>query len=187
MEVLVAWAKRQVEAGVNFKVVIMSATMEAEKLSGFFNGAPVISVPGRTFPVEEKLPGKSIEDDVAALVKQSRNVLVFQPGKREIEECITELRRRGVQAEILPLHGGLTAGEQAACFQRYDRPKVVVSTNVAQTSVTIDDIDAVVDSGLERRIELVDGVTYVGQHALCPADDDHGDHAQYVVRVTKED
>lgn len=63
-----------------------------------------------------------------------------------------------VNAEILPLHGQLTAQEQSMCFKHYGRPKVVVSTNVAQTSVTIDDIDAIVDSGMERRIELVDGV-----------------------------
>lgn len=158
MEVLVAWAKRQVEAGADFKVVLMSATLEAEKLSAFFNGVPVISVPGRLFPVEVKKPGARLIDDVATLVSSGRNVLVFQPGKQEIEDTCAALRQMQVSAEILPLHGQLTPQEQAMCFKHYGRPKVVVSTNVAQTSVTIDDIDAVVDSGMERRIELVDGV-----------------------------
>lgn len=158
VEVLVAWAKHQIEDGVDFKVVLMSATLEAEKLSAFYNNAPVISVQGRTFPVEVKQAGYRLEDDVADLVRQGRNVLVFQPGKHEISETCAMLKGMKVNAEILPLHGQLTPAEQAMCFAHYDRPKVVVSTNVAQTSVTIDDIDAVVDSGTERRIELVDGV-----------------------------
>ncbi len=158
MEVLVAWAKKQIEAGSNFKVVLMSATLEAEKLAAFFNGAPVISVPGRLFPVEIKQAGTGLLDDVATLVAQGRNVLVFQPGKQEIEDTCSLLRQMQVNAEILPLHGQLTPEEQSLCFKHYGLPKVVVSTNVAQTSVTIDDIDAVIDSGMERRIELVDGV-----------------------------
>lgn len=158
MEVLVAWAKRQIEAGTDFKVVLMSATLEAEKLAAFYNGVPVISVPGRLFPVELRKPSSRLVDDVAALVRENRNVLVFQPGKQEIIDTVSALEQMQVVAEILPLHGELTPEEQAKCFKHYGRPKVVVSTNVAQTSVTIDDIDAVVDSGMERRIELVDGV-----------------------------
>ncbi|OGG59332.1 hypothetical protein A3C89_02390 [Candidatus Kaiserbacteria bacterium RIFCSPHIGHO2_02_FULL_50_50] len=157
MEVLVAWARQQISAGVEMKVVLMSATLEAEKLSEFFGGAPIIAVPGRLFPVEVKQAGAALADDVATLVAQGRNVLVFQPGKVEIDETCNLLRMK-VDAEVLPLHGQLTVEEQAKCFKHYGRPKVVVSTNVAQTSVTIDDIDAVVDSGMERRIELVDGV-----------------------------
>ena len=158
MEVLVAWAKRQTEVGADFKVVLMSATLEAEKLAAFFNGAPIISVPGRLFPVETKKAGMRLVDDVATLVAEGRNVLVFHPGKQEIEDTCAALKQMQVNAEILPLHGQLTPQEQSLCFKHYGRPKVVVSTNVAQTSVTIDDIDAVVDSGMERRIELVDGV-----------------------------
>ena len=158
MEVLVAWAKRQIESGTDFKVVLMSATLEAEKLAAFFNGVPVITVPGRLFPVEVKQSGARLVDDVATLVAQGRNVLVFQPGKQEIEDTCAALKQMQVSAEILPLHGQLTPEEQSRCFKHYGLPKVVVSTNVAQTSVTIDDIDAVVDSGMERRIELVDGV-----------------------------
>lgn len=159
MEVLCAWSKRQVEAGGNFKVVVMSATLEAEELSRYFGGAPVISVPGRLYPVEEKPAGRSLEADVATLLREGRNVLVFQPGKREIGETIDRLRTsEGLSAELLPLHGELEPEDQNKCFRHYGRPKCVVSTNVAQTSVTIDDIDAVVDAGTERRVELVGGV-----------------------------
>lgn len=171
MEVLVAWAKLQIASGVDFKVVLMSATLEAERLSNFFDGAPVISVPGRLYPVEEREQSLRIAMDVADLVSEGRNVLVFQPGKGEISDTIAELERMmNVAAEIMPLHGELTPEEQARCFKHYARPKVVVSTNVAQTSVTIDDIDAVVDSGKERRIELVDGVEGLYLKAISKAD-----------------
>lgn len=159
IEVLVSWAKRQIEAGVDFRVVIMSATLEADKLAAFYSGAPVINVPGRLFPVEEKQAGYNVTDDAAKLLKAGRNVLVFQPGKAEIADTVSQLKAiQDLSAEILPLHGELNPEEQVACFKHYGRPKCVVSTNVAQTSVTIDDIDAVIDSGMERRVELVDGV-----------------------------
>src|SRR5690606_22704037 len=147
------------EAGADFKVVLMSATLEAEKLAAFFNGAPVISVPGRLFPVaeigsttiteetllvanvENRLIGPimsrpvrgGLEADVAHLASRGHHVLVFQPGKQEIEETCAALKRMHVNAEILPLRGQLTPEEQARCFKHYGRPKVVVSTNVAQT------------------------------------------------------
>ncbi len=159
IEVLVAWVKKQVARNPKFKVVLMSATLEAEKLASFFGGAPIIEVPGRTFPVEERKVGESLHDDIVELARQGRNVLVFQPGKAEIEETVRYLENLpDLDARVLPLHGGLTKEQQAACFKNYHQPKIVVSTNVAQTSVTIDDIIAVVDSGMERRVELVDGV-----------------------------
>ncbi|MCA9349508.1 ATP-dependent RNA helicase [Candidatus Saccharibacteria bacterium] len=158
IEVLVAWVKAQIREGSKIKVVLMSATLEDERLSRYFDNAPVIKVPGRVFPVEERRAGESILDDIRKLVQEGRNVLAFMPGKAEIEDLCIALGQLGLHAEVLPLHGQLSKEEQARCFQRYGRPKVVVSTNVAQTSVTIEDIDAVVDSGLERRIELVDGV-----------------------------
>ena len=171
IEVLVAWAKRQIEEGANFKVVVMSATLEAEKLSAFFNGAPVISVPGRLYPVEEKSSGLGQLEDVRALLRQGHNVLWFQPGKSEIAKAVSGLEAAAdLSVEILPLHGELDSAEQDRCFRRYGRPKCVVSTNVAQTSVTIDDIDAVVDSGVERRVELVDGVEGLYLKAVSRAD-----------------
>jgi HrpA-like RNA helicase len=170
VEVLVAWARRQVRAGVDFKVVLMSATLEAEKLSAFFDGAPVINVPGRTFPVEERNAGRTAAEDVAALVREGRNVLAFQPGKAEINAFIAELNRLQVDAEIIPLHGELERREQQRAFAHYGRPKVVVGTNVMQTSITIDDADAVVDSGVEKRTEVVGGVEGLYLRAISRAD-----------------
>lgn len=158
MEVLVAWSKRQLDAGAKFKLIIMSATLEAEKLSMFFNKAPIVSVPGRCFPVEEREPSDRMVDDVAELLVEGRNVLVFQSGKGEIEELIDDLAAKKLDVQVLPLHGELEAEEQDMVFRSYSKPKCIVSTNVAQTSITIEDIDAVVDSGTERRIELNNGV-----------------------------
>lgn len=171
LEVLVAWAKKKIQEEAAFKVVIMSATMEAEKLAEYFGGAPVVSVPGRIFPVEDRQPAGSLIQDVAQLLREGRNVLVFQPGKREIEETISKLSTALVnEAEILPLHGDLTPEEQDACFRIYEKPKCVVATNVAQTSVTIPDIDAVVDSGMERRVELAGGVEGLYLKPISQAD-----------------
>jgi len=85
--------------------------------------------------------------------------LVFEPGKADIEERINQLKGRlGDTAIILPLHGELSVEEQDRVFKKYHKPVVIVSTNVAQTSVTIPYIDAVVDSATEKRMELKGGV-----------------------------
>lgn len=162
VETLVAWVKTRLSAGDDLKVVLMSATLDAERLAAFYGGAPVIEVPGRLFPVTRRsAPARSLVAEAVALAKAGRNVLVFQPGKKEIEDTMSSLRQElGGAAIVLPLHGGLEPGEQKLCFAPppAGKTKVVVSTNVAQTSVTIPDIDAVVDSGIERRVELVDGI-----------------------------
>lgn len=159
IEVLVAWAKLQLARNATFKVVIMSATLESEKLSVFFDEAPIISVPGRMFSVEAKTAtARDDAGEAIALLRDGRNVLVFEAGKKEIGETAELIRQSGVGAEIIPLHGELEPAEQVKAFQQYSRPKCVIATNVAETSVTINDIDAVVDSGMERRVEVVDGV-----------------------------
>ncbi len=157
MEVLVA-LKRRIKEGDKTKLVIQSATLDAEELAEFFHGAPIVRVPGRTYTVTECKPQGSLEDDVAKLLDNGLNVLVFQPGKSEIADCITAIRARGVQAEILALHGEQTPAEQALCFRRYDRPMCIVATSVAQTSVTIPHIDAVVDSGVVKQISVHKGI-----------------------------
>ena len=154
MEVLVALAKKRLIADVDFKLLIMSATIDANGLSKYFMDATIITVPNRQFPVETIQRGSSLNQDVKDLLNKGKNVLVFQPGKREIEATINWLKGQDdLTAEILPLHSYLSSKEQDLCFKGYDIPKCIVATNIAQTSITIPDIDAVVDSGLERRIE----------------------------------
>ncbi len=171
IEVLVAWVRREIANGSNLKVILMSATIEAEKLSIYFNDAPIVKVPGRLYPVETLTPtSSSYAVHAAQLAEQGRNVLVFVSGKDEISKTIQFLKDMGVNAEILPLHGELDASEQKKCFKSYPRPKIVVSTNIAQTSVTIPDIDAVVDSGLEKRIETVNGVEGLYEQPISLSD-----------------
>lgn len=175
MEVLVAWVRSRLEKGDDLKVVLMSATLDAEKLAAFYGeNTPVIKVPGRMFPVERRVaPARSLVSEAVALAKAGRNVLVFQPGKKEIAECVSSLEASlGTAAVVLPLHGQLEPEEQQRCFAAAPagKVKVVVATNVAQTSVTIPDIDAVVDSGIERRTELRDGIEGLYLGAISRAD-----------------
>jgi len=126
-------------------------------LASFLGGAPVIEVEGRGYPVTMHHNNPHfLLPDTAQMVELDRNVLVFQPGKSEIEEFIESLERmlkeEKIKAIILPLHAELTLKEQSKVFNHYSLPKVVVSTDIAQTSLTIDDIDAVVDSGIKKEM-----------------------------------
>lgn len=144
-------------------VVVMSATLQAEKLSSFLGDAPVISVPGRGFPVTMHHNNPHfLLPDTAQMVEMERNVLVFQPGKSEIDEFMESLEMmleaEKMKAKILPLHAELTLKDQTRVFEHYPLPKVIVATDIAQTSLTIDDIDAVVDCGVKKEVRLVKGI-----------------------------
>lgn len=173
IETLVAWVKLQQTEGNSLKVVLMSATPEADRLSSYFDGAPVIDVPGKLFPVDEKFRHvDEVVSTIELLVNQGRNILVFVRGLAQIDGLISDLSQKGLQqrAEIIPLHGQLDSAEQKKAFRHYDRPKIVVSTNVAQTSITIDDIDAVVDTGEEMWKEVRSGVEGLYLHNVSQAD-----------------
>ncbi len=166
-EVLIGIVKKRVVNGFykkrNKRVVIMSATLQADMLSRFFNNAPVISVPGRGFPVtmHNNTPHFLLSDTVQ-MVEADKNVLVFLPGKSEINEFVELLKRTldedKLKAKVLPLHSGLTIKEQSKVFVNYSYPKVVVATDIAQTSLTIDDIDGVIDNGVKKEIHNIKGI-----------------------------
>lgn len=173
LELLIAWFRLKMVRGFNIRLVIMSATIEAELLATYFEvETEVISSKGRTFPITEIKPRGGVIRSVRMLLEQEYNVLVFQPGKAEIRRLIAKLRALKMNAEILPLHADLSGSEQDACFKQYDRPKCIVATNVAQTSITVPDIDAVVDGGLERRPEVIDGVEGLYLRPISLADRD---------------
>ena len=160
MEVLVAWAKKRCQEEPRFKVVIMSATIESESLAAYFGTTTVISVPGRSFGVTKRL-GKDVTTEIITLLdSRTCNMLVFLPGKAEIESVGEIIKKKAAArgVPVIPLHGQLEAVAQQQAFASYPNGKVILSTNIAQTSVTIDDIDVVVDSGLERRSEVQNGV-----------------------------
>ncbi|MBN2346429.1 MAG: ATP-dependent RNA helicase, partial [Candidatus Aminicenantes bacterium] len=166
-EVLVGQVKKNLDDGVlgrsGKRVLIMSATLKARQISAFLAHAPVITVPGRGFPVEcQRRHPCFLLPDAATLLEEGHNVLVFQPGKQEIEDTIESLKglleHDGSKAVILPLHSELSISEQSRVFRNYSLPKAVVATDIAQTSLTIDDIDAVIDSGIKKEVRVVSGI-----------------------------
>jgi hypothetical protein len=166
-EVLVGQVKKNLDDGFfqrsGKRALIMSATLKAKQISAFLHHAPIITVPGRGFPVDcQRRHPCFLLPDAATLLEEGHNVLVFQPGKQEIDDTIQNLKdlldHDGCQAVILPLHSELSIAEQSKVFRNYPLPKAVVATDIAQTSLTIDDIDAVIDSGIKKEVRLVSGI-----------------------------
>ena len=151
----------QETARPDLRIVVMSATLDADRVAGFLK-APVVSVEGRAFPVEIEhaalVDSEKLERQVATAVRKllvrkvSGDILVFLPGALEIrraaEAC--EPLASTFDIEIAALHGDLPAHEQARVVRQGARRKVVLSTNVAETSVTLEGVVAVVDTGLAR-------------------------------------
>jgi ATP-dependent helicase HrpB len=146
-------------------LVVMSATLNAHELEKYLSPCTTLSSDGRTFPVEvEYLPyrlGQNAPPVWETAADTFRNfvhaggqgdVLVFMPGGFEISQTIEAIGNTSEAKGhiVLPLHGELQPRDQDAAVARYDRPKVVVATNVAETSITIDGVRLVIDSGLAR-------------------------------------
>ncbi|MEO8843089.1 MAG: ATP-dependent helicase HrpB [Kofleriaceae bacterium] len=144
-------------------LLVMSATLDAEPVAAFLGAAPIVRSDGRTFPLtiehlaqpDDRHLGKQISAAVRQLAQHQQldgDVLVFLPGTGEIRRCAEDLEdaARTFDLAVLPLHGDLTADEQDAAVRPATRRKVILATNVAETSVTIDGVTAVIDSGLAR-------------------------------------
>ena len=146
----------------DLKLIVMSATLDAGALQKYLAPCELLTSRGRTFPVDFEYLDKPLGDwpvwDAAAeeferiARTQQGDVLVFMPGSYEIGRTINAIKnsRAGAQCMVLPLHGELTAADQDAAVAQYDRRKVIVSTNVAETSLTIDGVRVVIDSGLAK-------------------------------------
>lgn len=158
MEVLIAWAKKRCQEEPHFKLVLMSATMEADGLASYYGAPAPITVEGRSYPVARSHGNDLVDELAAMLTRQTNNILVFLPGKGEIEQVSLAIQGIADNIPVIPLHSQLEADTQQLAFRHYPNGKVVLTTNIAQTSITIDDIDAVIDSGLERRAEVRGGV-----------------------------
>lgn len=140
------------------RLVVMSATLTAEPVAEFLGDAPIVRVPGRMFPLEithavERDQGP-LPQRVALAVRRAckdstGDVLVFLPGAGEIRRVQEILRDLG-DAEVLPLHGELRAEDQDRALAEGSRRKIILATNIAETSLTIPGVRTVVDSGLAR-------------------------------------
>jgi ATP-dependent helicase HrpA len=142
------------------KLIVTSATIDPQRFSRHFGDAPIVEVSGRTYPVELRYrppaPGvdqpEAIVDAVGDLLHETRgDVLVFLSGEREIRDAAELLRGRlGPRVEVLPLYARLSNAEQQRVFEAHARRRVVLATNVAETSLTVPGIRAVVDPGTAR-------------------------------------
>ncbi|MBF7729657.1 ATP-dependent RNA helicase HrpA [Pseudomonas sp. N040] len=161
----------------DLKLIITSATIDLARFAAHFNDAPIVEVSGRTFPVEtwyrpllgeQDENGETLEDDLSvdqailraldefaaferSAGKRPGDVLVFLPGEREIRDAAELLRKANLKhAEVLPLYARLSPAEQQKIFQSRPGRKIVLATNVAETSLTVPGIRYVIDSGTAR-------------------------------------
>ena len=165
IDFLLGWLRRMLEKRRNLKVIISSATLDAGSFASFFamrgRPAPVIEAPGRMFPVAEFfLPPADDEDlpqhvaravEMLTGIEPHGDVLVFLPGEREIRECAEMLDGRGHRGtEVLALFARLGLGDQQRVFNPGRLRRIILATNVAETSLTIPRIACVIDSGMAR-------------------------------------
>ncbi|MEY4933405.1 MAG: hypothetical protein RLZZ403_1725, partial [Pseudomonadota bacterium] len=163
--------KRLLPRRPDLKLIITSATIDPGRFAEFFGGAPVIEVSGRGYPVETRYRPLHGEDDdeestvlslpegILEAVKEldadaksrAGDILVFLPGEKQIREATEILEKARLRnTEILPLYARLSASDQERIFARHAMRRVVLSTNVAETSLTVPGIRYVIDSGLAR-------------------------------------
>ncbi|MDX1689837.1 MAG: ATP-dependent RNA helicase HrpA [Acidimicrobiia bacterium] len=165
IDFLLGYLKRLLPERPDLKVVITSATIDTRRFSEHFDDAPVVEVSGRLYPVEVRyrplddpaLPEprdqtEAICDAVAELAQEGTgDVLVFCAGEREIRDAIDAIEDLDLpHTEVLPLFGRLSAAEQHRIFAPHTGRRIVVSTNVAETSLTVPGIRSVVDAGMAR-------------------------------------
>ncbi len=143
----------------DLKVIITSATIDPERFSRHFNNAPIIEVSGRTYPVEVRYRPWESEDQIQAIcdavdelsTEKPGDILVFLSGEREIRDTAEALRRKNLRhTEVLPLFARLSTAEQHKVFQPHAGRRIVLATNVAETSLTVPGIKYVIDPGTAR-------------------------------------
>lgn len=166
IDFLLGYLKQLLPRRPDLKVIITSATIDADRFSRHFDGAPVIEVSGRTYPVEVRYRPLAQRDEderevemegaiVDAVDELSRqgpgDMLVFLPGEREIRETAEKLRKSGIRGyEILPLFARLSNEDQQKIFKPSGGRRIVLATNVAETSLTVPGIKYVIDTGQAR-------------------------------------
>ena len=162
IDFILGYLKRLLPKRPDLKVIISSATLEVERFAEYFDGAQSIVVEGRTYPVD--VIYSPVENDNTLLQVQigkayellisefgAGDALVFMSGEQEIRETVNHLERRRLKGvEVLPLYGRLTPAEQQLVFHPGAKRRIIVSTNVAETSVTVPRIRYVIDAGMAR-------------------------------------
>ncbi|GAJ75242.1 LOW QUALITY PROTEIN: ATP-dependent helicase HrpA [Vibrio sp. JCM 18905] len=164
IDFILGYLKELLPRRPDLKVIITSATIDPERFSKHFNNAPIIEVSGRTYPVETRYRPLSGDDDndrdqlegifeaVDELCDEGLgDILIFMNGEREIRDTADALSKRNLKStEIVPLYARLSAGEQNKIFQPHAGRRIVLATNVAETSLTVPGIKYVIDPGTAR-------------------------------------
>lgn len=164
IDFLLGYLKGLVQKRNELKVIVTSATIDLEKFSKHFNDAPIIEVSGRTYPVETMYrPWDAEYEDITEaivgavdeLIRTTRqkmgDILVFLSGEREIRETSHALKKAGfANLAVLPLYARLSLAEQNKVFQSHAGRRVVLATNVAETSLTVPGVRYVIDPGYAR-------------------------------------
>ncbi|MFV0449563.1 MAG: ATP-dependent RNA helicase HrpA [Vibrio sp.] len=164
IDFILGYLKQLLPRRPDLKVIITSATIDPERFSNHFSGAPIIEVSGRTYPVDTRYrPLASDEDSdrdqlegifeaVDELCDEGLgDILIFMNGEREIRDTADALSKRNLRdTEIVPLYARLSAGEQNKIFQPHTGRRIVLATNVAETSLTVPGIKYVIDPGTAR-------------------------------------
>jgi ATP-dependent helicase HrpB len=148
-----ALAKQAWRARDDLRLVVMSATLDVGAVTSFLDGCPRIDVSGREYPLEiEYHPAQPVAAAATALLQDSYgSVLCFLPGAGEIERAMNEMRAAtGGGVEVLPLHGSLPSEEQDRVMRSRGGRRVILATNIAETSLTVPDVRAVVDTGWHK-------------------------------------
>ncbi|WP_235022859.1 ATP-dependent RNA helicase HrpA [Amycolatopsis alkalitolerans] len=166
IDFLLGYLKQLLPRRPELKVIITSATIDPERFAEHFGNAPIVEVSGRTYPVEVRYrpivdPDQPDEDrDQVTAISDAvdelcgegpGDILVFLSGEREIRDTADALSKRDLRnTEILPLYARLSAGDQHRVFQRHTGRRIVLATNVAETSLTVPGIKYVIDPGTAR-------------------------------------
>ncbi|KAH8879245.1 P-loop containing nucleoside triphosphate hydrolase protein [Thozetella sp. PMI_491] len=159
-DVLMAMLKSAVLRRNDLKVVIMSATLDAHKFQSYFNNAPLFHIPGRAYPVEICYLREETPDYLISCVRTAKfvhetmdkgDILIFLAGEDEIERACALLRKETEGLRAMPLYAALPVARQQEIFGPTSLRKCIVSTNIAETSLTIDGIVYVIDGGLSKR------------------------------------
>jgi ATP-dependent helicase HrpA len=166
IDFLLGYAKTLLAVRPDLKLIIASATLDTDKFSAHFDDAPIIKVSGRTYPITTQYitPADTDQSDTGSYVEQTVNeavhlaensspgdILIFMPTERDILDCADMLDKRlATKAVVLPLFGRLHARDQRKIFHPARLRKIIVATNIAETSLTVPGVGFVIDSGLAR-------------------------------------
>ena len=148
-----ALARQAWRARDDLRLVVMSATLQADPLAAFLDGCAQIAVPGRIHPIEiDYRPGQQVSAAVSEVARVTEgSILCFLPGAPEINRALGEVRAAaGRDVEVVPLHGSLPADEQDRALDDTQSRRVILATNIAETSLTVPGVRAVIDAGLQK-------------------------------------